>query len=76
MIATLRSLALTQFFGLPVVVYLGMLTFTSFGITALIGYTNYLGGHRVKFKWHPRMVIISFVIASIHATLALSLFLK
>jgi hypothetical protein len=75
MIATLRSLALFQIFGLPAVVYGGLLTFSSFAFTALIGYTNYKGKGILPFKWHPRMVIISFTIATVHALLALSIFL-
>lgn len=66
-------IALTTFLGFPLVAYLGILTFLSFLFTASIGYTNHHGIKWIPFKWHPRMVIISFTIASIHMFFALSI---
>jgi fructose-specific phosphotransferase system IIC component len=76
MLGVIRNYALIQLLGLPLVVYGGLLTFFSFAFTAFIGYTNYRGKQLIKFKWHPRMVLVSFAIATIHAILALSLFLR
>ncbi len=74
--APIRNIALIQLGALPLVAYFGILTISSFAFTAFIGYTNYKGKQRIKFKWHPRMVIVSFSIATLHAILAISLFIK
>ena len=71
----IHQIAIITFLGFPLVAYLGILTFSSFLFTASIGYSNYHGKKWIPFKWHPRMVIISFAIATIHAFLALSIIL-
>ena len=55
------SIALYQIFGRPFILYLGIVTIISFLITALFGLSYYRG--LLKFKWHPRMVVISFILA-------------
>jgi NO-binding membrane sensor protein with MHYT domain len=72
----IRNIALIQLFGLPIVVYGGIATLSSFAFTAYIGYTNKSGKGTISYRWHPRMVIVSFILAVIHATFALSLFLN
>lgn len=69
----IHQIALTTFLGFPLVAYMGIITFSSFLFTASIGYTNHHGIKWIPFKWHPRMVITSFTIATIHAFLALSI---
>lgn len=56
-------------FGKPLIMYLGILTISSFSLTAFIGYTNFHGIHWIPFKWHPRMAAISLSLALIHGTL-------
>jgi fructose-specific phosphotransferase system IIC component len=72
----IHQIALTTFLGLPLVAYGGIVTFLSFLFTASIGYANYHGYKWIPFKWHPRMVLLSFIIASFHAFIALSIFLN
>jgi hypothetical protein len=67
-------MATFQIFGLPLVIYGGLATLTAFALTAYIGYTNKSGKGKISFKWHPRMVIVAFVLAFIHAIFAISLF--
>ena len=74
MIEQIRQFALYSIAGKPLVIYFGLITFTSFSITAYIGYTNFKGKKRIPFKWHPIMVIVSFAIAFFHAILAFSIF--
>lgn len=74
-IETLRQIALGKIFGLPTIVYGGVSTLLLFAFTAYIGYSNYHGKRIIPFKWHPRLVVISFIFALIHATLGLSIFL-
>lgn len=72
----IHQLALMTFLGLPLVVYGGLLTLLSFLFTASIGFANFHGYKWIPFKWHPRMVIISFSLALFHMISALSIFLN
>jgi len=73
----INQIALSTIFGLPVVVYGGILTFLAFSFTAYIGLTNHKHtDHHLPFIWHPTMVIISFLFALIHMFFALSIFMK
>jgi len=58
-------------FGKPLIMYLGILTLSSFLITALIGYTTLHGKPIAQFKWHPRMAAFSITLAIIHGTLGI-----
>ncbi|MEK6972623.1 MAG: hypothetical protein AABW72_01100 [archaeon] len=60
-------------FGIPLIVYLGILTLTSFAITACLGMLVLRG--KVKFKYHKLMAIISISIAVIHGSLGLLAYL-
>jgi len=53
--------------------YLGLLTFLSLTITAVIGY-NVLKG-KTKFKYHTLFVYISFALMIIHGILGVALFI-
>lgn len=65
------SIALYPIFGKPFVLYLGVLTLTSFLVTAVFGFSYYRGW--LQFKWHPTMVIISFIFAIFMTVIGLSL---
>ena len=65
-----------QIFGKPLIMYLGILTLTSFLFTAFIGYTTLHGKQIVPFKWHPRMAAISITLALIHGTLGILVYVK
>ena len=72
----IHAIALTLILGLPIVAYLGMLAFMSLLATAYIGFANYKKlPHRPAFRWHPRMVVVSFVLILIHMFFASSIFL-
>ena len=65
------KIAFYQILGLPLIAYLGALTLTLFLITAAISILNVkFGIHKIPFKWHPRMAVISLTVAVIHGTLA------
>jgi len=57
------SIALYQIFGKPFILYLGVITIISFLITTIFGLSYYRG--LLRFKWHPRMVVVSFFLAII-----------
>lgn len=71
----IHQIALTTIFGLPLVAYGGILTFLSFLFTASIGYASHHSIKYLPFKWHPKMVAVSFSFALIHMIAALSIFL-
>ena len=72
MIQPLAQVALYEIFGKPLVIYLGILTLLCFCITGYIGYLVTQG--KTKFSNHKKMVLASFVVAIIHASLAFSIF--
>jgi hypothetical protein len=65
------NIALYPIFGKPFVLYLGVLTLTSFLITAVFGFSYYKGW--LTFKWHPIMVVISFIFLIFMTVIGLSL---
>lgn len=70
----IKDIAYYLIFGKPLILYTGILTFFSFLFTALIGFLNYNGIHKIPFKWHPRMAIISITLAIIHGLMGLLLY--
>ncbi|MFA5247127.1 MAG: hypothetical protein WC408_04540 [Candidatus Micrarchaeia archaeon] len=72
MIQPLAQIALYEIYGKPLVIYLGMLTLLCFCITAYIGYLVTQG--KTKFANHKKMVLASFLIMIIPASLAFSIF--
>jgi len=75
MIDQIREIALFSIAGQPLVLYFGILTFLSFAFTAFIGHASAKERQWIDFKWHPRMVVVSFAIALVHVTLALSIYI-
>ena len=53
-------------FGIPFVVYLGVLTIFMFFITALIAILNRKTKRKISVKWHFRFAYISIILALIH----------
>ena len=59
-------------FGLPLYLYLGIITFAALITTATLGYLFLKGKFGVKFIWHKYMAITTIILAIIHATLVVS----
>lgn len=70
----IRSIALFSIAGKPVVVYGGILTLCSFLFTAYISVSNLKGNHRIPFALHPKMAVLSLILACIHGFFALSIY--
>ncbi|OGI16583.1 MAG: hypothetical protein A3J63_01905 [Candidatus Moranbacteria bacterium RIFCSPHIGHO2_02_FULL_40_12b] len=68
----LRNIAYFLILGKPVIMYLGILTLSSFLFTAYIGAMNLRGKTKIPLKWHFRMAKISIALAFIHGILGLS----
>jgi hypothetical protein len=69
----IRNLALLPILGKPLVIYLGIITFTSFLVTAVLG-VLILKGKRISLKTHLLIAKISLTLAVIHGFLAFSIF--
>ncbi len=67
----LRQISYFLILGKPLIMYLGILTLSSFLFTASIAILNRKGIHAIPFKWHPRMAVFSIVLAVIHGTLGI-----
>lgn len=62
------------FLGKPLVMYGGIFTFLLLLFTATVGVLNSKGIHVIPFRWHPRLALITIIIATIHAVFGLSIF--
>ena len=70
----IKAFALYTIFGLPVLAYFGMVTLSSFALTAFIPMISRRTKGRVKFIWHTRLAKISFALAVTHALLFIALY--
>ena len=68
----ISSFAYSQFMGLSVAAYVGMLTFLLVVITAVLGYFSLKGIGRIKLGSHKAFAIITILVALFHAFLILS----
>lgn len=66
-----RQITYFLIFGKPLIMYTGILTLLSFLFTALIGFLNHKGRHKIPFKWHPVMAAISIMLAIIHGLMGI-----
>jgi len=71
----LENISYFLIFGKPLIWYLGMMTLLSLISTAAIGYLNFKGKMMVPFKWHPRIAALTLILALIHGSLGLMLYL-
>jgi hypothetical protein len=67
----LENISYYLIFGKPLIMYGGIITLISFLSTALISILNKNGIDIIPFKWHPRMAIISIILALIHGCLGI-----
>lgn len=67
----LESITYFQIFGKPLIIYLGILTLSSFLFTASIAVLNRRGINKIPFKWHPRMAALSISLGIIHGALGI-----
>ena len=58
-------------FGLPLIVYGGILTLISLLTTAGIMYLNNRKITKIPFQWHHRMALITVVLGLIHGLLGI-----
>ncbi len=69
---TLRDLAYSPIFGLPLMLWIGVLSMLCFLSAATIMILNLHTKVRISVDWHKRMAITGLVMMIIHAILASS----
>ncbi len=62
--------------GKPLIFYSGILTLLLLLFTAFVGYRHFIGKPILAFKWHPRLAIITIILALIHSLMGLSAYFK
>jgi len=67
----LENISYFLIFGKPLIMYMGIITLSSFLFTASIAIMNHYNITFIDFKWHPRMAIISIILALTHGTLGI-----
>lgn len=58
--------------GRPFFIYFGILALLSLLFTASISFLNVRGIHFIPFKWHPRMAVLTIILALAHAIMVFS----
>jgi hypothetical protein len=59
-------------FGLPFIVYLGIITIIFFIFTALIAILRKRNKLKISIKWHFRLAYVSIILALIHSVLGIA----
>jgi hypothetical protein len=70
----LQEISYFLIFGKPLIMYLGIVTFAAFLLTASIAILNKKGNHTIPFRWHPRCAIAAISLAIIHGILGVLAF--
>ena len=71
----LNSITYYPILGLPLIAYLGIITYVLFVGTALISILNAKGKTKINFKWHPRLAKLALAFATVHGFLGLAAYI-
>jgi hypothetical protein len=67
----LQEITYYLIFGIPFIVYLGIITIIMFVITALFALLKRKGKIKISIKWHYRLAFISIFLGIIHGFLGI-----
>jgi hypothetical protein len=70
----ISQMAYFLLWGKPLIMYGGILTYFFLIFTALAGYMRLRGIMLIPYKWHPRLAVLTIIVASIHALFGLAVF--
>jgi len=70
----IHTIAYTLIFGKPVIMYGGLATLAMLLFTATVGFLNFHGNHKIPFKWHPVLAVITIIFGLLHGLLGLSVY--
>jgi hypothetical protein len=66
-----QEISYAPIFGKPLIMYLGIITLSSFLFTASIAILNFRGIQKIPFLWHPRFAALSICLGIIHGSLGI-----
>jgi len=64
-----------QIFGIPFIVYLGIITIFMFILTAFLAVLKRKGKLKYSIQWHYRLAYISILLGIIHGFLGISIYI-
>ena len=64
-----------MFFGIPFIVYLGIITILMFIATATLALLKRKGKIKYSIKWHYRLAYLSIFLGVIHSILGISIYI-
>jgi dolichyl-phosphate-mannose--protein O-mannosyl transferase len=67
----LQDLSYYMIFGLPFILYLGVVVILFLFFTALIAFLRRKGKTKISVQWHYRLAYITILLGSIHGLLSL-----
>ncbi len=67
----ISSIGHMQFFGLPIALYFGIITFICMMVTVVTGVLVLRGLYHIPFRWHMRMAWVTIFFALVHITLVI-----
>ena len=67
----LQEITYYLIFGIPFIVYLGIVTLFMFVITALLALFKRRAKTKISIQWHFRMAYLSILLGIIHGTLGI-----
>jgi len=65
----LQEITYYLIFGIPFIVYLGIITILMFMLTALLAVLKRKGKMKFSIQWHYRLAYISIILGIIHGVL-------
>jgi len=71
----LQEISYYLIFGRPLILYLGIITFFSFLVTASIPALSRRGVVKIPISWHVRMAGFSIVLGLLHGALGIAVYM-
>lgn len=71
----IRNIAYTYFLGLPIIAYIGILTYFLLILTAVVMVLNRKRITRFPLKYHSRLGYLTILAATIHGLMAISVYI-
>ena len=68
----LQDITYYLIFGIPFIVYLGIITIVMFVLTALFALLKRKGKMKISIQWHFRLAYLSIILGIIHGILGIT----
>ena len=70
-----QEITYLMFFGIPFIVYLGIITILMFMATATLAVLKRKGKIKYLIQWHYRLAYLSILLGIIHSILGISIYI-